>query len=83
MTREQRRLYATAVWDEVKRRRGTDLPDLPSSAEWDALAKLMDREVPLRVVLRGIEDAKVVKSLLYVLPAIETAINQWESRHSL
>jgi hypothetical protein len=83
MTKEQRSIYARTVWEEVLKRRGKDYPDCCSPAEFDYLAKLMDREVPLRVVLRGLEDMRVVKGLLYARPGIEEAIRQWESRQVL
>ena len=77
MTQEQRAFYGKTVWAEVRKRRGNDFPDCMSSAEWAFLCWLMDADIPLAIVLRGIEDTREVKSLLYAKPAIESAVTRW------
>jgi len=48
-----------------------------SSADFDIVAKWMDRDIPLRVVLQGIEDMDKPASIRHARPAIEQEIERW------
>jgi hypothetical protein len=82
MTREDRVTYARAVWEAWRKKRGPEGPSM-SSAEFHLIARLMDADVPLRIVLRGIEDTagRVMSRtpLSYAGPAIEEAVRRWRS----
>ena len=45
--------------------------------EWGLIADWMDRDVPLRVVLQGIENMEKVGSIRHARPAIEQEIDRW------
>jgi hypothetical protein len=80
LTGPEREDYARTVWDAWLKRRGRGGPEM-STAEWDWLAKVMDSQVPLRVVLQGIADCRgkldPKKPLLYAKPAIEAEAQRW------
>lgn len=81
MKPEDRIEYARIVWQEWCTRRGDEGLGLMSSAEWDLLAGWMDAEIPLRIVLRGIQDCagKITArtQLMYVSSSVEEAVAQW------
>lgn len=54
LTSDERVLYAQAVWHEFKQKSGTRR-DM-SSAEFNLVYRWIDRQIPLPVVLRGIQD---------------------------
>jgi hypothetical protein len=80
MNGTQRIDYVLSVWHSWRDKRGGGYPDL-SSAEYDLVRRIMDEDVPLRIVLRGIQDCgqppSEKTSLLYAEPAIKEAIAHW------
>ena len=49
-----------------------------SPMEWALVKRLLDEEIPLRVVLRAMRDtAKRGSTLLYYEPAIRAAVKTW------
>ena len=78
MTWAQRRTYAREIVKVLEYR----VPDyVCSTADWDYLAKLMDREIPLAVVLLGMHQSNGTPrrvTLRYFKPAIEERIRSWE-----
>ena len=75
MTSEQRERYAHEIIKVLEARKAGYMM---SCAEWHILAGWMDREIPLAIVLLGISQCNPPKSLLYVRPAVEEAIDHWE-----
>lgn len=80
LTEDERVEYGRQVWESWLKRRGRGGPEM-SSAEWDWIRRLMDANVPLRVVLQGITDCHGKldprKTLLYAKPAVEVEIQRW------
>lgn len=82
MTPEERQGYAREAWRAFQGRRAGR--NHMSPAEWHVVAGWMDREVPLRVVLRGIEDCGgPPKTLLGIVGAVEEAYRHWQRSLSL
>ncbi len=76
-----RELYTRELWAEWVKRRGVTEHPPWSSAEFDLACRWHDQGVPLRIVLRGIEDCRGAqnggqRSLLYYRPAVEEAIKR-------
>ena len=69
--------YADAVWREFTRRSGK--PErLMSCLEWETMREWLDGGVPLRVVLRGIQDTGGrPNTLSYYRPSVRRAYEQW------
>jgi len=80
LTPDERVEYGRTVWEAWLARRGRGGPEM-SPAEWDWLAKLMDAQVPLRIVLQGLADCRGKldprKPLLYARPAVEVELQRW------
>lgn len=69
--------YARAIWEAHVERRGSDFP-LMTSAEFDLVRTWHRDGIPLRVVLRGLEDTKGRKSSLsYYGPSVAEAAAYW------
>jgi len=76
VTPEQRIQYARTVWSCMEDRWGAER--IMSPAEWDLLRRWMDRDVPLRVVLRGLADTVGNgRGLLYYERCVEETIERW------
>jgi hypothetical protein len=83
MTGEQRVEYARTFWQEFRVITGCE-DDCMRCADWHILAGYMDRSVPLRILLRGIQDTgKRVPRLRYYERPIEAAIDRWQKALSL
>lgn len=66
--------YARAIWGVVVEKRGHEWPDM-SSSDFHLICQWMEARVPLRVVLRGLEDCKGTgKTLRYYEGAVREAI---------
>jgi len=77
MTREERGDYARAVWDAFEKKRGHSQQMSP--AEWHVLATWMDLNIPLRVVLRALDDAgDKGRTLSYYFLPVEQAYRRWK-----
>jgi len=74
MTSSQRQTYAREIVKVLEHR---SPGYICTTADWDFLAKLMDREIPLAVVLYGIHDVKTPHNLLYCKQPIERHIEHW------
>lgn len=74
---ESWKAYADAVWAEFTRRSGK--PErLMSPNEWEVLREWLYGGIPLRVVLRGMQDTdKAGKTLTYYKPSVRTAYESW------
>lgn len=69
--------YVRAIWAEHCRRRGSELPEA-SAAEFDLMRSWREQGIPVRVVLRGLEDTKVQKpNLGYYGPSVAEAADRW------
>jgi hypothetical protein len=75
----QTREYAKAVWREFQGHAGVERPfDLMAPREFDLVREWIDSGVPLRIVLRGIQDcAGKGQTLSYYAPAVKDAITYW------
>jgi hypothetical protein len=80
LTPAEREKYAREVWAAWQQRIGGN-GEAMSSAEWDTVTRWMDVGVPLRIVLRGIQDCggqpTPHHTLLYVQPAVNEAFERW------
>lgn len=77
MTDEQRRGYAAAVWEHFTARTGRT-ERLMSAGEWWTLSRWMDLEIPLRVVLRGMDDsARRALNLAWYDGPVRDAYDRW------
>lgn len=81
MTPETRIEYARIVWQEWLDRRKDDGMGFMTPGEWFLITKWMDAEIPLRIVLRGIQDCagKITSRtrLTYVESAVNDAVDGW------
>lgn len=78
MTREERVEYARAVWKAFEDKRGGYERQM-SPAEWHILATWMDANIPLRVVLRALEETGGNgRTLSYYFLPVEQAYRRWK-----
>lgn len=77
------REYALAIAEDYLEKRGYPTL-LLTSAEFALIKRWQEQQIPLRIVLRGIEDCfaskprgTVVKSLYYCERAVEDAVTHW------
>jgi hypothetical protein len=81
MTSEHRTDYAREIWKAWLERRQDNGMGFQTPAEWFLITKWMDQEIPLRIVLRGIQDCagKIGPrtSLLYVESSVNEAYRHW------
>lgn len=76
VTVEDKAKYAEAVWDEFLARSGQTR--MMGSGEWHVLAGWLEKEIPLRVVLRALADAaKPGRNLSYYGPIVAEATERW------
>lgn len=76
MTVDERLEYARAVWAEFVRKTGSTRQ--MSCAEWGVLAQWMDQDIPLRIVLRALDDTKGRgHTLVYYEKPVEAAARFW------
>jgi len=69
---DQRRIYAESVWSAFQDKAATPSTRMMSSGEWRLLSKWIEGKVPLRFILRAIEEyAGRPRTLL----AFEDAVN--------
>lgn len=69
--------YANVIWDEHCKRRGSGFP-LMSSAEFSLIMGWFQGGIPLRIVLRGLEDTrKSASSLFYYRDPVQQAYSMW------
>ena len=70
--------YIQAIWQEVCARVKRDPERTCSSADFDLMFQWYRRRIPLRIVLRGIQDTKgTAPRVLYYRPSVEAAIGAW------
>jgi hypothetical protein len=79
---EDRIDYARIVWAEWLKRRKDDGMGFMTPAEWFLITQWMDAEVPLRIVLRGIQDCAgrgigPRTQLTYVSSSVDEAVRMW------
>jgi hypothetical protein len=83
---EDRIDYARLVWKAWLAKRQDNGMGFMTPAEWFLITKWMDAEVPLRIVLRGIQDCagKIGPrtQLTYAASSVEEAVNQWDKAMS-
>ena len=78
MTPAQRTEYAEAVWEEFLLRSGQPATRSISPVEWYTLAGWMNAGIPLRVVLRGLEDTgRPGRALTYYRASVAQAAENW------
>lgn len=82
MTNAQRYQYAQEVWTAFKDKSAGSprmTLGLMTPAEWSVVATWMDRDIPLRVVLRAFKDTKGkdARTLLYFAGPVEQAYRHW------
>jgi len=76
---DQRRIYAESVWSAFQDKAATPSTRLMSSGEWRLLSKWMDAHIPLRVVLRAIQDHRgQPRTLLALEASVEEAYRNWQ-----
>ncbi len=76
LTSDERVLYAQAVWYEFKNK--AQLRRDMSSAEFVLLGRWIDRQIPLPVVLRGIQDfSGKPRRLEAVEQSVEQSVAYW------
>lgn len=79
MTESDKSDYIIQTWLGFCKRRGSVRPTM-SSNEFNLIVTLRDEGVPLRIVLRGIQDCGgTPKHLLYCEPAINEAYKRWRT----
>lgn len=70
--------YVRAIWEVVCARSGRDPQRTCSSADFDLMYRWWGRRLPLRIVLRGIQDTKGnAPRVLYYRPSVEHAAEMW------
>ena len=76
---DQRRLYVEAIWAAFQERAATPTTRMMSPAEWALLSKWMDAKIPLRIVLRAIQDHRgQPRSLLALQASVEEEYRHWQ-----
>ena len=76
MTPAERLDYSRAVWAEFRRKTGTQRA--MSCAEWGVLAGWMDQDIPLRIILRALQDTNGRgRTLVYYEKPVEAAARFW------
>lgn len=77
MRTEDRSTYAAAVWSEFRQRHQPQRLTM-SSAEFQVVSRWMDKNIPLPVVLRGIEEtAGKPRTLMACEAPVERAYEYW------
>lgn len=83
LSEEQRREYADAVWAKFMDKAQLPATRLASPTEFAVLKGWMDSGIPLRIVLRGIEDTKGKgSSLAYYANSVRDAFAYWRKAAS-
>ena len=81
MTPEHRTDYARIVWQAWLDRHQDNGMGFQTPAEWFLITKWMDAEIPLRIVLRGIQDVRGKigprTQLTYVASSVDEAFQRW------
>ena len=81
MTPEHRTDYARIVWKEWLDRRKDNGMGFMTPSEWFLITEWMDSGVPLRIVLRGMEDCagKVGPrtQITYISSSVDEAYERW------
>ena len=81
MTSDQRQSYARQVWQAFKEYAKPSARltlDLATPAEWWLITTWLDRDIPLRVILRAFEDTKGQGTTLrYYRSSVEQAYKHW------
>jgi hypothetical protein len=83
VTSDDRIEYARIVWQAWCDRRGQTERDIAfmTPAEWFQITRWMDAEVPLRIVLRGMQDCagKIGPrtQIMYIASSVEEAHQHW------
>ena len=77
-----RQRYCEQVWLAWLDANARSQDDCSSSAEWDLMCTWHDQGIPLRVVLRGMQDClrsapRRPASLMYLGPAVKEAAEHW------
>jgi hypothetical protein len=76
----QRQVYAQEVWDAFLARTGQSPTKTMSTLEWDVVRGWMEAGIPLRIVMRGIDDTKGTGRLLsYYDPSVREAAQKWRA----
>ena len=76
LTSDERVLYAQACWSEFEKRRGYE--GEMSSAEFHLLSKWMSQQIPLPIVLRGIQETGGKPRMLHAcVNAVDRCIAYW------
>ena len=76
MTPAERLDYSRTVWAEFVRKTGSTRQ--MSCAEWGVLAGWMDQDIPLRIVLRALDDTKGRgHTLVYYEKPVAAAARFW------
>ena len=72
----RRMIYARTVWAEFVKKTGTKRA--MTCAEWGVLVGWMDQDIPLRIVLRALDDTKGKgRTLVYYEKPVEAAARHW------